>query len=492
MNQQEFLTLAANANYTALSLEFLTDCDTPVSIYAKLANCDNTFLLESVSGGEKWGRYSIIGLSSSILLKAIGSTVEIIKDNCTISTVTTENPLNEVQNFLATYQVAKMPDIPKFFGGFVGYFAYDIARYENHKLQATIPDNINVPDILLMLCSDLVLVDNLKNQVHLITIVDTTNKSRLQEIYQENVQKLQQLKAKLQEPFASLKPLVPSNNIPEKFEMAFSKETFINNILKIKQYILNGDLMQVVLSQRFILDFDEHKAFDLYRALRYINPSPYLYYINFQDIKIVGSSPEVLVRFEDDIITIRPIAGTRRRGQTLAEDELLEAELMQDEKELAEHTMLIDLARNDVGRVAKYGTINLTDKMIIEKYQTVMHIVSNVQGQVKDGLNAMQILKSALPAGTLSGAPKIRAMQVIDELENLKRGIYGGAVGYLGFDGNLDTAIAIRTAIITNGKCYVQAGAGIVADSNPESEWEEVLNKRLSVFRALAMLKDNS
>ncbi|TWI56821.1 anthranilate synthase component 1 [Pseudomonas duriflava] len=491
MTREEFLRLAdAGYNRIPLTFETLADFDTPLSLYLKLANGTNTYLLESVQGGEKWGRYSIIGLPSSTVLRVYGHQVVVREGSDVIEQAEVDDPLAFVEAFQQRYRVPNLPNLPRFNGGLVGYFGYDCVRYVEKRLgECPNPDPLGNPDILLMVSDAVVVFDNLSTKMHAIVLVDPAE----QDAYDKGMSRLDDLLEALRQPITPRRGLdFSATHVHEpNFRASFTREDYEQAVTKIKDYILAGDCMQVVPSQRMSIDFTA-APIDLYRALRCFNPTPYMYFFNFGDFHVVGSSPEVLVRVEEGLVTVRPIAGTRPRGATQEQDLELEQDLLSDEKEVAEHLMLIDLGRNDVGRVSSTGSVKLTEKMIIERYSNVMHIVSNVTGQLKDGLSAMDALRAILPAGTLSGAPKIRAMEIIDELEPVKRGVYGGAVGYLAWNGNMDTAIAIRTAVIKNGELHVQAGGGIVADSQPAAEWEETINKRRAMFRAVALAEQTS
>ncbi len=482
MNPQQFTKLAAQGfNRIPIVRKIIADLETPLSIYMKLANMPYSYLFESMQGGEKWGRYSIIGLSCSTRIIVHGYQITLETKN-RIEHIDVTDPLAWIANFQKQFKVATVENLPRFSGGLVGYFAYDTIRYIEPRLATSPnPDPLDAPDILLMLSDEVLVFDNLAGCLYIIINADPSNSS-----LSGCEQRIQELIQTIQRPI-SLPTKSPPNIISETdFISEFSETGYKDAVKRIKDYITAGDCMQVVLSQRLAIPFTI-PAIDLYRALRILNPSPYMYYLDLGKRYVVGSSPEILVRLEDETITVRPIAGTRKRGHNEAEDKVLEAELLADPKEIAEHLMLIDLGRNDVGRVAQIGSVKLTAKMIIERYSHVMHIVSNVCGNLKSNLNNIDVLRATFPAGTVSGAPKIRAMEIIDELEPLKRGIYSGAIGYLGWNGNMDTAIAIRTAIIQNGVLYIQAGAGIVADSCPEMEWEETLNKGRAIFKAVAM-----
>lgn len=465
--------------------EVLADMDTPVSTYLKLGQGPYSYLLESVQGGEKWGRYSIIGLPAQTVLTAHGDKVEVRCGEQLVEQHTLADPLAFVESFRRRYHAPALASLPAFCGGLVGYFGYDCVRYVEPKLQASVNrDVIGTPDILLMVSEEVLVFDNLAGKIILIVLAEANDAG-----YDIAQGRLDQLQTRLSQPApatAAIK-LTGEHAREAEFTSSFGEQNFHAAIDSVKQHVLAGDTMQVVLSQRLSIPFDA-SPLNLYRALRNLNPSPYLYFLDLGDHQVVGSSPEILARLEHGEVTVRPIAGTRRRGRTEAEDLALEQEMLADPKEIAEHLMLIDLGRNDVGRVAKTGTVELTDKMVVERYSHVMHITSNVTGQINDGLSAMDVLKASLPAGTLSGAPKIRAMEIIDELENEKRGIYGGAVGYLGWNGNMDTAIAIRTAVIKDGTLYLQSGAGVVADSVPALEWKETMNKARAMFRAVDMV----
>ncbi|MDH4560898.1 anthranilate synthase component I [Pseudomonas sp. BN411] len=491
MTREEFLRLAAEGyNRIPLAFETLADFDTPLSLYLKLADTPYSYLLESVQGGEKWGRYSIIGLQSRTVLRAHGLKVSVSVDDVEVESHDCEDPLAFVEDFKERYQVAPIAGLPRFNGGLVGYFGYDCVRYVEKRLaNCPNPDPLGTPDILLMVSDAVIVFDNLAGKLHAIVLVDPTQP----DAYEQGQARLVEIRQKLRQPVVprlGVDPGLPAGGEPE-FRSSFTREDYEQAVREIKEYILAGDCMQVVISQRMSIPF-QAAPIDLYRALRCFNPTPYMYFFNFGDFHVVGSSPEVLVRVEDGLVTVRPIAGTRPRGATEEADRALEEDLLSDAKELAEHLMLIDLGRNDVGRVSSTGSVKVTEKMVIERYSNVMHIVSNVTGQLKEGVSAMSALRAILPAGTLSGAPKIRAMEIIDDLEPVKRGVYGGAVGYLAWNGNMDTAIAIRTAVIKDGELHVQAGAGIVADSVPALEWEETLNKRRAMFRAVALAEQTA
>ncbi|WP_444940114.1 anthranilate synthase component I [Microbulbifer sp. ZKSA004] len=486
MTPTEYAQLASEGyNRIPLVRRVLADIETPLSTYLKLAGGRYSYLLESVQGGEKWGRYSIIGLPARTLLRVKGTDITVETDGEVVESYSVADPLEFVEQFQQRYQVPELADLPRFNGGLVGYFGYDCVRYIEPRLAAsTPPDTLGNPDILLMVSDELVVFDNLAGAVILIVHANTAEEAA----YEKAQQRLDQLVGQLAQPLPDTVPLdLHGRGIDEsEFQSHFGEDNFKRAVDRVKEYVLAGDVMQVVPSQRLSAPFDA-PPLNFYRALRSLNPSPYMYFLDLGDHHVVGSSPEILVHLEEGEMTVRPLAGTRHRGATEEEDLALEEELLADPKELAEHLMLIDLGRNDIGRVADTGSVKVTDQMFVERYSHVMHITSNVVGRLKPGLTAMDALRAALPAGTLSGAPKIRAMEIIDELEPEKRGIYGGAVGYLAWNGNMDTAIAIRTAVIKDGRLYVQAGAGLVADSDPQSEWNETMNKARALFRAAGM-----
>jgi anthranilate synthase component 1 len=485
MTPEKFQQLASEGyNRIPVTREVLADLDTPLSTYVKLANGPYSYLFESVQGGEKWGRYSIIGLPCQQVVRIYGESIEIWKDGECQESLTSSDPLQWVEDFRKQYRVPEIEGMPRFGGGLVGYFGYDAVRYVETRLQGVDkPDPLKTPDILLMVSEEVIVFDNLGGKLLMVVHVDASQ----DDAWETGQSRLGQLLDQMRRPVRIPGALKEPDRISEEdFVSGFTEEGFKNAVKRIKEYIVEGDAMQVVLSQRLSVPY-KAPPLDLYRALRSLNPSPYMFYLDLADFHVVGSSPEILVRLEDDVVTVRPIAGTRPRGADEAEDLELEADLLDDPKELAEHLMLIDLGRNDAGRVSKTGTVELTEKMVIERYSHVMHIVSNVVGRIKEGMSAIDVLRATFPAGTVSGAPKIRAMEIIDELEPVKRGVYAGAVGYLSWNGNMDTAIAIRTAVIKDGTLTIQAGAGIVADSVPENEWAETMNKGRAIFRAVSL-----
>ena len=499
MKLADFDSLAKQGfNRIPLVSEALADLETPLSLYLKLTHTQgskNSFLLESVVGGERFGRYSIIGLPASTFIRVVGTPdkplTEVVKNGEVIET-DHGNPLDFIEKFHSRYKAAIRPGLPRFCGGLAGYFGYDTIRYIEPKLaKHQLPDELGLPDIQLLLTEELAVIDNLAGKLYLIVYADPNQANAL-----EKAQKrLEQLRESLKQPV-----IQPSVQPSKKTDLIrnFAKADFIKAVERTKEYILAGDCMQVVMGQRISQPYTD-SPLSLYRALRSLNPSPYLYFYDFGEHQLVGSSPEILVRQElrrtgqhepaKNIVTVRPLAGTRPRGVTPEDDERLGRELLADPKEVAEHVMLIDLARNDIGRIAKIGSVKVTEKMAIEKYSHVQHIVSSVEGELRENTSNMDVLRATFPAGTLSGAPKIRAMEIIDEMEIVKRGPYGGAAGYLSFSGEMDVAIVIRTGVIHKGMVHSQAGAGVVADSNPESEWQETEVKARAVLRAAELVQ---
>jgi anthranilate synthase component 1 len=475
---------AAGYNRVPVVYETLADLDTPLSTYLKLARGPYSYLLESAQGGEIWGRYSIIGLPCRTVIVVRGRQVEVRADGAVTETVEADDPLDFIERFQQRYRVAALPDLPRFYGGLVGYFGYDCVRYVERRLAGKAPpDTLNTPDIVLMVSEDVVVFDNLRGRMQLISLVDPAEPG----IEQRTLARLETLSQTLLQAVPPIPDSTANQRVEESdFVSEFGEAPFKQAVESIREYIRAGDVMQVVLAQRLSIPFGADPI-NLYRALRGLNPSPYMYFMDLDEFQIVSSSPEILARLEDGMIINRPLAGTRRRGHTPEEDLALEAELLADPKELAEHLMLIDLGRNDVGRVSEIGSVEVTERFVIERLSHVMHISSNVTGRLKPGKTAMDVLRATLPVGTLSGAPKIRAMEIIDELEPVKRGIYGGAVGYLAWNGNMDTAIAIRTAVVKDGKLYIQAGGGVVADSQARLEWKESMNKGRAIFLAASL-----
>ncbi len=466
-------------NHIPVFREVVLDTDTALGLYLKLANNTYSYLFESVQGGEKWGRYSIIGLHAQTVIKVFDYEIQIEKDSNIIERFQVQDPLAWIEQYQQQFKVPEITDLPEFNGGLVGYFGYEIIRYIEPKLKdIKLKDELNIADILLMVSNDLVVFDNLANKAFLLTHVNPETQS-----YDQAMAYLDTIEADIDRPL--IKKSYQSDNLTtQDFSSSFGEQNYKDVVEHIQRYIVAGDVMQVVPSQRLSAPY-KAPSVELYRQLRRLNPSPYMYYLNLGDVDIIGSSPEILTRVDSDRrATVRPIAGTRARGKDQAHDLALEKDLLADEKEIAEHLMLIDLGRNDLGRIAKTGSVKLTDKMFVERYSHVMHIVSNVECDLKDGMSAMDALKATFPAGTLSGAPKVRAMEIINEVESLKRNIYSGAIGYLSWHGGMDMAIAIRTAIVKDEMLYVQAGAGIVHDSIPQLEWDETMHKAQALIAA--------
>ncbi|WOE30640.1 MULTISPECIES: anthranilate synthase component I [unclassified Acinetobacter] len=466
----------------------LADTETPLSVFARLKQHQQAYLFESVEGGENWARFSIIGLGESTVFSCNAGVLTIQQSNGEVQQQACLDPFQFIRDFQAQFNVPTqqdLPELPSFTGGLVGYFGYDAVRYIEPKLNnAPEADPVGLPDIWMMLSKTVIVFDNLKDTLFLVVHADVSHP----EAYAAAQQQLDALEALLATPV----DLQAKPHTAPHFESLTGKDKYLESIETVKAYIRAGDVMQVVPGHRMVSDFDG-EPLQVYRALRHLNPSPYLFLVqgrtldHQQPFHIVGSSPEILSRLEQGIATVRPLAGTRPRGKTKEEDLALERDLLSDEKEIAEHLMLIDLGRNDIGRVSKIGKVQVTDQMVIERYSHVMHIVSNVQGEVRDDVDALDVFKATFPAGTLSGAPKIRAMEIIDEVEPVKRGVFGGAVGYLGWHGEMDMSIAIRTCVICQNKVFVQAGAGLVADSDPESEWNETQIKARAVIKAVEL-----
>ena len=480
MEKSQFNSLVEKGfNHIPLSREVLVDTDTPLALYLKLANNPYSYFLESVQGGEKWGRYSFVGLAAETVIKVNDYDVSIEKNGKLHKQYKVEDPLAWIEGYQSKFKVPQLEELPDFNGGLVGYFGYEIIKFIEPKLKnIKKKDELNVPDILLMVSNDLLVVDNLTSKVHIITHINPEKES-----FEAGLSKLNIIEKNIRELF-NFESTSTEKIESEDFVSSFGKENFVNAVEKVQKYITAGDVMQVVPSQRLSCSF-KSDPIELYRQLRILNPSPYMYFLNLDGFAIVGSSPEILTRVDNNnVATIRPIAGTRSRGKNIQEDLENEQDLLSDEKEIAEHLMLIDLGRNDLGRIAKTGSVNLTDKMFIERYSHVMHIVSNVECELKEDMSSIDVLKATFPAGTLSGAPKVRAMEIIDEVETLKRNIYSGAIGNLSWHGGMDLAIAIRTAVIKDEVLYVQAGAGIVYDSIPEMEWQETMDKAQALIKA--------
>jgi anthranilate synthase component 1 len=485
LTQKEFNRYSAQEfNRIPLMREVLADLDTPLSAYLKLAARPYSYLFESVEGGEKWGRYSIIGLPCRTLLRVHGNDITLERDGSIIEHETAADPFDYIRRFKGRYRVPHIAHMPRFTGGLVGYFGYESVQFIEPRVGALAkPDVIGAPDILLLVSDEVVVFDSLAGKLYVIVHADPT----IPDAFKGAEKRLDELAARLTAA-PEISRLNGSRRVVNEtdFVSEFPQERFEAAVERSRDYIEAGDIMQVVLSQRLSLPFAS-PPLSLYRALRTLNPSPYMYFMDLGEFHVVGSSPEILVHLEDGIVTVRPIAGTRPRAEQSAEDRRLEQELLSDPKERAEHIMLVDLGRNDAGRVSKTGSVRVTDQMVVERYSHVMHIVSNVVGELKEGMDAIDVLRATFPAGTVSGAPKVRAMEIINELEPVKRGVYSGAVGYISWAGNMDTAIAIRTAVIKDQTLYIQAGAGIVADSVPRKEWEETMNKARAIFRAATL-----
>jgi len=468
-----------------MAREIASPADNPLSLFSKIADKKNNFLFESVEGGDKWAQYSIIGFGCLDTIKAYGNVIE-TSINGMNERFVSDQPLKDIEKITSKDLSPSLANLPRFYGGYVGFFAYESAQYAEKKISSLPAKDSkfsdHMPDVLLVKAEQLIIFDNLTNSIKIIFNANLRNMS-----YSFAQSRLDEIESIILNTSVDENENFNEITNTSEFDSNFSKEEYLQAVKKVKYYIEEGDVMQVVLAQDFSANFNKD-PFELYKAIRKLNPSPYMYFLNLGECQIVGASPEILVRLENEEVTLRPIAGTRKRGNNPEEDKVNEDDLLNDPKEIAEHLMLIDLGRNDVGRVSEIGTVNVTEKMIIEKYSHVMHIVSNVVGRLKAGLTSFDVLKAALPAGTLSGAPKIRAMEVINELEPSSRGIYGGAIGYVGWNGNMDTAIAIRTAVIKDNKIHVGAGAGIVADSIPENEWEECKQKSTVFIDAMEMI----
>ena len=485
LSLEQFQQLAADG-HTLIPIvrEVLSDLDTPLSVYLKLADGPHTYLFESVEGGERFGRYSIIGLPAHRVYAFAGHTLYVTELGELVEARDVDDPLEEVERLRAAERIPKLPGLPGFTGGLVGWFGFECVQYIEPRLRQTgahLTDDLGTPDILLMESREVAVFDNLKGRLYLVVHADP----RQPQAWARAHRRLDELTHRLRQGGPGYPETLQAAALREEdFVSGFTREGFIAAVEKSKDYIRAGDIFQVVLSQRMSIPF-QARPVDVYRALRALNPSPYMYFLDVGGTQVVGSSPEILVRLEQGTVTVRPIAGTRPRGRTHEEDLALEQELLADPKERAEHLMLIDLGRNDVGRVSEPGTVEVGDRFVIERYSHVMHIVSEVTGRLKAGLSYADVLRATFPAGTVSGAPKIRAMEVIRELEPVKRNVYAGSIGYIGWHGDADTAIAIRTAIIQDGRLHVQAGAGIVYDSDPQKEWEETMNKGRALFRAV-------
>ncbi|HBA86436.1 MAG TPA: anthranilate synthase component I [Geobacter sp.] len=477
---ETFQSLSAQGNLIPVYREILADLDTPVSAFKKIDDGRYGFLLESIEGGEKWGRYTFLGSSPAVVIRGKDNWIEIVEGG-EVRRVEVSDPLNYIRDYMARYQPVEVPGIPRFFGGAVGYLGYDAVRHFE-TLPDKNPSDINAYDAYFIITDTILIFDSLSQKIKVVSNAHLDGSTTPEAAYADAVAKIEGLIARLKTPL----PLTPRTSAKGKMEFTSNvkREEFEHWVTRAKEYVRNGDIIQVVLSQRFsgALTVD---PFDIYRVLRTLNPSPYMFFLRLDETLVVGASPEVMVRKEGDMVELRPIAGTRPRGATAAADEELAKDLLADPKECAEHVMLVDLGRNDLGRVCKTGSVRVTELMVIERYSHVMHIVSNVQGTLSEGQDAFDVVRATFPAGTLSGAPKVRAMEIIDELEGVRREVYGGAVGYFSFSGNMDMAIAIRTLVVKDGKVHLQAGAGIVADSDPAAEYVETENKARAVVRAI-------
>ena len=486
ISKEEYIKFSENGfNIIPLIKTIDLGLDSPIKVFSQIKNKQNTFLLESIEGGEKWAKFSIIGLDCKDTIKVSDKKIE-IKTESGISKIESNEPLNELKKIIGIHKSPNLKDMPRFYGGYVGFFAYESAKFAEAKIN-DLPKKDSkfeedMPDIYLVKSEKLIVYDNFNQTMQAIYNANPQKTS-----YEDAIKKIDEIQNSID--LSSHYKEISHSNISGKIQYSsnFTKNEYVSAVKRVKEYIKEGDVMQVVLAQDFYTSFDGN-SFELYSALRMLNPSPYMYYLNLDECEVVGSSPEILVRLENNEITLRPIAGTRKRGTNEDEDKKNELDLLSDPKELAEHLMLIDLGRNDVGRVSEIGSVKLTEKMIIERYSHVMHIVSNVVGKLSKNLTFIEALKATLPAGTLSGAPKIRAMEIINELEPSSRGIYGGAIGYISWNGNIDTAIAIRTAVIKDNLIHVGAGAGIVADSDPEKEWQECIQKSKVFLDAMEMI----
>jgi len=484
---EEFQELTKQGTLIPVYCEILADMETPVSAYKKIATGKYSFLLESMEGGEKWARFSFIGSNPALIFRSKANTVELIKDGTLYESIKTDNPLDVLKGIMDKYQLVEVKGIPRFCGGAVGYASYDMVRFIEHLPPET-DDDLDLFDSIFLITETLLIFDNLTNSIKIVCNVHIDEEEDIPGVYQQAQDKIASIIALLRRPSA-YDEIEPLGSEPIEISSNLEPEHFKNIVDQAKIAITAGEIIQVVLSQRFETPL-QGDPFNVYRALRRVNPSPYMYYLTFDDLIIVGASPEVLVRVEGEQIELRPIAGTRPRGKDEDEDESLKQELLNDPKEIAEHVMLVDLGRNDVGRVSQMGTVVVPEFLIVEKYSHVMHIVSDVRGTLQPGRDSFDVFKACFPAGTVSGAPKVRAMQIIEELESSQRGPYAGAVGYFSFSGNMDFCIVIRTLLVKNNTVYFQAGAGIVADSQPENEFKETVSKAKALVKALQMVKE--
>jgi anthranilate synthase component 1 len=481
---ESFKELTGKGNLIPVYKEIIADMETPVSALMKLGLSSHVFLLESVEGGEKWGRYTFLGSDPAVIFKVRGEDVIIQEDGTIQCHKHMGNPMKFLQDLLHRYRPVPVEGLPRFYGGAVGFIGYDMVRHFE-KVNIMAHDDLNTDDAIFLITDTLIIFDNVKHMIKVVSCVSTEGQIDLQDVYNKTIHKINKVIETLKIPANKeerchdlINPFITSSNM--------TPEGYGDIVKKAKEYITAGDIIQVVLSQRFQVE-NALDPIDVYRALRFVNPSPYLFFLKFADMYLIGSSPEVMVRLEEGIAELRPIAGTRRRGKNEQEDRQLADELLKDPKERAEHVMLVDLGRNDLGRVARIGSIQVNQLMVVERYSHVMHIVSNIQAQLSPGKNCFDVLKATFPAGTLSGAPKVRAMEIIDELEPIRRGPYGGAVGYFSFTENMDFCITIRTIVIKNGKLFIQVGAGIVADSDPDREYQETINKVEGMMQAIRL-----
>ncbi len=480
---EQFCSLTGQGNLIPVYREILADMETPVSAFKKIDDGKLSFLLESIEGGEKWARYSFLASGAATVFRSRGDEYQVLRDGAVVESGSSSDPIEHLQQLMSRYRPVEMEELPRFCGGAVGYMGYDMVRYVEQLPDAN-PAAIGAYDCCFVFTDTLLIFDNRRQKIKVLCNAFVESGADLRALYDESVTKIEALIARLRAPLP-LTDAVPAAAMPQ-FASNFSRDDFVRAVEQCKEYVRSGDIIQVVLSQRFSAA-SAVDPFDIYRSLRTINPSPYMFFLRFDNTLVVGASPEVLVRQEGDMVDVRPIAGTRPRGSSADEDLRLEQELLADPKEVAEHVMLVDLGRNDLGRICATGTVEVSEFKVIERYSHVMHIVSNVRGRVRPGSSAFDTFRATFPAGTLSGAPKIRAMEIIDEMEPVRREIYGGAVGYFSFSGNMDMAIAIRTLVVHDGVIHLQAGAGIVADSDPEAEYEETINKAKGVMRAIEM-----
>jgi anthranilate synthase component I len=480
-----FSELASQGNLIPVYREIMADMDTPVSAFKKIDDGRFSFLLESIEGGEKWARYTFLGSNPAVVIRSKGTTVEVLGDDGSLRREEVTDPLDFVKQYLDNFRPVEVDGLPRFFGGAVGYLGYDMVRYFE-RLSLTKPADIDAYDSYLVITDTILVFDNIRQKIKVVSNAHVEPGTRLQEAYDAATAKIDAIIKKLKAPLNTINSLPSVNKV--SFSSNVTRQAFEESVLKAKEYVKAGDIIQVVLSQRFSAELTVD-PFNIYRALRTLNPSPYMFFLRLDDTLMVGASPEVMVRKEGEQVELRPIAGTRPRSDSPAEDCRLEQELLADPKERAEHVMLVDLGRNDLGRVCTIGTVKVTELMVVERYSHVMHIVSNVQGELEQGKDSFDVLRATFPAGTLSGAPKVRAMEIIEELEPVRREIYGGAVGYFSFSGNMDMAIAIRTLVIKDGRIHLQAGAGIVADSDPATEYQETVNKAMAVVKAIELVE---